>query len=141
MIQVCNRLGIEQNIQAIDGNGNKTKIPCSPDITGILGTDKKKYFMDLYRLSPRDLNYEGVNNQSCVIRPELIRNYRKSKGNQQNLVKINVNIGTSVSFEKGANYDQQQHLLKEMAAYLRKDAIDNVIELLKNSPSQYLTNS
>jgi hypothetical protein len=31
--------------------------------------------------------------------------------------------------------------LKEIAAFLRKNAIDGVIDLLKNYPSQYSTNS
>jgi protein TIF31 len=107
MVELCERLGLEDNIEAIDGNGNKTKIACSPDIKGILGTDHRKYFMDLYRLSPRDLNYEGEDNESCVIRPELIKNFRKSKGNQRVLPKINVNIGTGVKFEKGEHYEEQ----------------------------------
>ncbi len=46
----------------IDGNGVKKRIAGSPDIKGILGSDKRKYILDLLRLSPRDLNYEGIRN-------------------------------------------------------------------------------
>lgn len=41
----------------MDGNGEKKVIAGSPDIKGILGSDKRKYILDLLRLSPRDLNY------------------------------------------------------------------------------------
>jgi protein TIF31 len=44
----------------IDGNGEKKRIAGSPDIKGILGSDNRKYILDLLRLSPRDLNYEGI---------------------------------------------------------------------------------
>lgn len=37
----------------------KKRIAGSPDIKGIMGTDNRKYILDLLRFSPRDLNYEG----------------------------------------------------------------------------------
>ena len=79
MKEVCEKMGIDDNIEVIDGNGEKKIIAGSPDIKGILGSDKRKYILDLLRLSPRDLNYEGTENETCVVRPELLRNYRKSK--------------------------------------------------------------
>ena len=59
MVQVCDKLGLESNIKVIDGEGVEKRIAGSPDIKGILGSDKRKYILDLLRLSPRDLNYEG----------------------------------------------------------------------------------
>lgn len=44
----------------------------SCDLKGIIGTDKRKYIIDLLRLSPRDLNYLGEENHACVLRYELI---------------------------------------------------------------------
>jgi len=69
MIQVCEKLGIEENIEVVDANGIKKRIAGSPDIKGILGSDKRKYILDLLRLSPRDLNYEGTENETCMLRP------------------------------------------------------------------------
>lgn len=60
MKEVCEKMGIDDNIEVIDGNGEKKIIAGSPDIKGILGSDKRKYILDLLRLSPRDLNYEGT---------------------------------------------------------------------------------
>lgn len=37
--------------------------------------------------------------------------------------KINVNIGTDIKFQKSEKYEEQENLLKDMAAYLRKNAI------------------
>ena len=49
-------------MQVTDGQGAKKVIAGSPDIKGILGSDQRKYILDLLRLSPRDLNYEGSAN-------------------------------------------------------------------------------
>lgn len=59
MIQVCEKLGLEDNVKVKDGEGTIKTIAGSPDIKGILGTDQRKYILDLLRLSPRDLNYPG----------------------------------------------------------------------------------
>lgn len=106
MNQVCHKLGLEDQVWVTDGQGVRKKIAGSPDIKGILGSDKRKYILDLLRLSPRDLNYEGVENETCVIRPELLKNFRKSKEGQA-LPKINVNIGTDLKFEKGEEFEAQ----------------------------------
>jgi protein TIF31 len=45
------------------------------EVKGILGSDKRKYILDLMRLSPRDLNYQGDDNLCCVLRLELVENY------------------------------------------------------------------
>lgn len=57
MIKVCDKLGLESDIKVKDGEGVVKRIAGSPDIKGILGSDKRKYILDLLRLSPRDLNY------------------------------------------------------------------------------------
>lgn len=55
-------MGIEDNIVVTDAQGVQKRIAGSPDVKGILGSDKRKYILDLLRLSPRDLNYEGPEN-------------------------------------------------------------------------------
>lgn len=51
---------LDDNINVLDGKGCKKKIAISPDIKGILGSNNKKYILDLLRLSPRDLNYPEI---------------------------------------------------------------------------------
>jgi protein TIF31 len=52
----------------------------SIEVKGIRGSDRRKYILDLMRLSPRDLNYPGVTeNLCCTLRLELIANYSLAK--------------------------------------------------------------
>jgi protein TIF31 len=57
MVQVAQRLGLEEGLRVVDGMGVEKTVAVSPDIKGILGSNQKKYILDLLRLSPRDLNY------------------------------------------------------------------------------------
>ena len=57
MVQVAEKLHLEDNVLVKDGYGVQKKIAICPDIKGILGSNQKKYILDLLRLSPRDLNY------------------------------------------------------------------------------------
>lgn len=59
MINVCDKLGLDSNVEFIDEKGEKKRIAGNLDIKGILGNDKRKYLLDLMRLSPRDYNYLG----------------------------------------------------------------------------------
>lgn len=57
--------------------GGATVIHGSPDVKGIVAGDGRTYVMDLMRLSPRDVNFRHQeDHQSCVLRPELIKNYQ-----------------------------------------------------------------
>lgn len=57
MVEVANKLNLEDDVKVTDGNGVEKRIAISPDIKGILGSNQKKYILDLLRISPRDLNY------------------------------------------------------------------------------------
>lgn len=69
---VCAKVHIEDDLQVKDAKGEIKNVAASPDIKGILGSNAEKYIVDLFRLSPRDLNYLGAENESCVLRPELV---------------------------------------------------------------------
>jgi protein TIF31 len=68
MTQVCDKLDIARNIEFTDEQGNKKKIAGSIEIKGIMGSDKRKYILDLMRLSPRDYNFIGADYHTCVLR-------------------------------------------------------------------------
>jgi len=72
MEQVCDKLELDPNVEFVDQEGAKKKIAGSIEIKGILGSDKRKYILDLMRLSPRDYNYLGPENHTCVLRHELL---------------------------------------------------------------------
>jgi len=44
-----------------------------PEVKGVIGIDKRKYFFDLVHIFPRDLNFD---NPGALIRPELLQEYR-----------------------------------------------------------------
>ena len=78
MQKVCKQLSIKES-KILDEANKEHNIPGSIDVKGIRGTDKRKYLLDLVRLTPRDSNYLGKNYTSCLVRPELIRIYNKTK--------------------------------------------------------------
>jgi len=74
MCKVGKILGMEEH-NVIDSTGNKAPI-CSPiESKGIVGTDGRKYILDLVRITPRDANFIGANHSFTILRPELIAAY------------------------------------------------------------------
>lgn len=67
MIQVCERMNIQVN-KLIDGNDKEVEIAGSVEIKGIRGTDKRCYIVDLQGMTPRDANYLGEENHTCLVR-------------------------------------------------------------------------
>jgi protein TIF31 len=66
---------LEDSVECADENGKVWNISGGLEVKGILGSDKRKYVLDTMRLSPRDVNYPGMDNNCCVLRLELIENY------------------------------------------------------------------
>lgn len=56
----------------IDGSGKKVELAAGLELKGVLGADARKYLTDLHRVTPRDVNYKGVEKANAVLRPELI---------------------------------------------------------------------
>lgn len=81
MKKVCEFFSLEEEVECLDEGNTKYIIPASPEVKGIRGSDKKKFLLDLLRLSPRDANWIGDDNEylCCVIRLELISHYVTSK--------------------------------------------------------------
>eukprot|EP01114_Cavostelium_apophysatum_P000309 TRINITY_DN1028_c0_g1_i1.p1 TRINITY_DN1028_c0_g1~~TRINITY_DN1028_c0_g1_i1.p1 ORF type:complete len:1242 (+),score=350.36 TRINITY_DN1028_c0_g1_i1:187-3726(+) len=49
---------------------------CTPvEAKGIVGTDSRKYILDLVRTTPRDANFIGPEHSLTVLRPELLSTY------------------------------------------------------------------
>lgn len=75
MDQICSLFQLKNDIAFIDENLNEKKLGASIEIKGIKGSDGRKYFLDLMRLSPRDINFNDYCHGCCLIRKELIENY------------------------------------------------------------------
>ena len=58
-------------------SGEEKTMHGSPEVKGIVAGDGRTYVMDLLRMSPRDLNFrDDHEHQSCLLRPELIKNFQ-----------------------------------------------------------------
>ncbi len=58
--------------EIIDKEGKESHIWCAAPTKGIIGTDGRRYIIDLCRASPQDANYKGGNNVMATLRPELV---------------------------------------------------------------------
>jgi len=80
MGRICNALWLAKNNKFEFKENDKKKeviLHGSSEVKGIEAGDGRTYIMDLLRISPRDVNFKDqVEHQSCVLRPELIKNYQ-----------------------------------------------------------------
>lgn len=80
MKRICESLWLTTDNRFVsEGEDPKQEVTIhgSPDVKGIVAGDGRTYVMDLMRLSPRDVNFgDEEEHQSCVLRPELIKNYQ-----------------------------------------------------------------
>lgn len=69
MKDICKNFYLEENIKFKDETEKEHTIGASIEVKGIRGTDRRKYMLDLMRLSPRDLNYPDIKEHAtCVLR-------------------------------------------------------------------------
>ena len=71
MKQVCSKMNIQVN-KIKDEAGNDVEIAGCVEIKGIRGTDKRCYIVDLQGMTPRDVNFMGSENHTCLVRQELL---------------------------------------------------------------------
>lgn len=76
MKQVCSKMNIQVN-SLKDQSGKEVEIAGCVEIKGIRGTDKRCYIVDLQGMTPRDANYMGPQNHTCLARQELLVLYQR----------------------------------------------------------------
>lgn len=79
MAQVAEALSIKKNMVHDQTSGKTLEICGSIEVKGIRGVDKRKYIVDLQGLVPRDANYLGDDNHTCLVRPELVSLFQRAK--------------------------------------------------------------
>lgn len=79
MVKVADALNIKVNKVVDPADGKTIEIAGSVEVKGIRGADKRAYIVDLQGLTPRDANYLGEDNHACLLRPELVGLYQRSK--------------------------------------------------------------
>ena len=78
MKTVAEHLNIKVN-KVIDGLGKEVEIAGSVEVKGIKGTDKRSYLVDLQGFTPRDSNYIGEEYHTCLLRPEILMMFQRTK--------------------------------------------------------------
>lgn len=79
MLKVAEALNIKVNKVVDASDESVVEIAGSIEVKGIRGADKRAYIVDLQGLTPRDANYIGDDFHSCLVRPELVGLYQRSK--------------------------------------------------------------
>ena len=75
---VAEKMNLQIN-KVKDGEDKEVEIAGCVEIKGIRGTDKRCYIVDLQGMTPRDANYLGDENHTCLIRQELLILYQRQK--------------------------------------------------------------
>eukprot|EP00271_Cylindrocystis_brebissonii_P000725 TRINITY_DN10955_c0_g1_i1.p1 TRINITY_DN10955_c0_g1~~TRINITY_DN10955_c0_g1_i1.p1 ORF type:complete len:1987 (+),score=538.25 TRINITY_DN10955_c0_g1_i1:283-6243(+) len=78
VLEVGNDLHLKEH-EVKDGEEAVVKLAIPVESKGILGSDDRRYLLDLVRLTPRDANYKGQGSRLCAIRPELLEEYCKEE--------------------------------------------------------------
>lgn len=141
LLPICKKLHLDDRIEAFDKNQVLVEIAISPEIKGICSSNGEKYLCDLQRMSPRDMNYLGSENEGCVLRQELIQGFLKEKG-KESVLPINPNIATSNQYKQSEKTEKQEQQIRVISNYLQQDALTNLAATLKSKAGgDYLTDS
>lgn len=73
--EISGRFHAKDDLTFVDKDGNKHNLTSSVDVKGIKAGDGRKYVLDLFRMSPRDLNWEGQEFDALVFKPKLVESY------------------------------------------------------------------
>ena len=88
MLKVADALNIKVNKVIDPSDGKVVEIAGSIEVKGIRGADKRAYIVDLQGLTPRDANYIGDEYHTCLLRPELLALYQRSRSREYTTNKI-----------------------------------------------------
>ena len=79
MLKVAEAMNIKVNKVVDPVSGKSIEIAGSIEVKGIKGSDNRYYVVDLQGLVPRDANFKGEENHTCLLRHELVANFQKHK--------------------------------------------------------------
>ncbi|GAB4832619.1 hypothetical protein Ancab_006637 [Ancistrocladus abbreviatus] len=82
VVEAAKRLHLKEH-SVLDGSGNVFKLAAPVECKGIVGSDDRRYLLDLMRVTPRDANYTGPASRFCILRPELITAFCQVEASEQ----------------------------------------------------------
>jgi protein TIF31 len=130
-------------------NDEPVKLAVAVDSKGIIGTDGRKYILDLIRPTPRNPNFTGSSDVMCVLRPELIAGYaeylrlkaltseKKAEGENPEPVEINLQLNPNVFANVELACTEEERLndenkVKEVAAFLTDFVLPGLVNDFSN---------
>jgi len=71
MLESAEKLYIKAHI-IIGKDSSSAELASHADVKGIIGSDQRRYILDLVRTTPRDINYNKSTDIGTILRPELL---------------------------------------------------------------------
>jgi len=101
----------------IDKEGKEVSLNSASDIKGIIGGDRRKYILEVMRLSPRDLNWSQENTpeeySACVLRLGILKTFIMNK-------RVQVIHDVKSRFTKEIEDNKQENLASVQASINEK---------------------
>lgn len=117
MTTYCEKMFIGTN-KIQDKSGKTYEIAGSAEVKGIRGTDKRAYIVDLQGVVPRDANWKGDENHTCLIRQELLVLYNRNKSVEYAKKRM------ADEFEESMNKERDEEVKKVIDGKEEKDLSD-----------------
>jgi hypothetical protein len=133
----------------IDGSGQRVEINSSLDIKGLIGSDKRKYLLELAQVFPKDVLWAqdqptpSFHDPSLQMRPELIRDFVADAKNADadspaRHISFNLNAFGNrqvvpLDSSSDESSDPSTQSILDLGHFLRRKAIPNLLEPWQNA--------
>lgn len=117
--------------EIVDKNGKKITISCSAPTKGIIGTDGRRYIIDLCRVTPQDANFKGPKNVMAILRTEFLSILNEANILNNEGTKMMLNPDTFAYSNLGGTEEQKkgdEEIIENAASFLLEVLIPNLIQ-------------
>eukprot|EP00027_Filamoeba_sp_ATCC50430_P001401 CAMPEP_0168547004 /NCGR_PEP_ID=MMETSP0413-20121227/3799_1 /TAXON_ID=136452 /ORGANISM="Filamoeba nolandi, Strain NC-AS-23-1" /LENGTH=1303 /DNA_ID=CAMNT_0008577217 /DNA_START=67 /DNA_END=3978 /DNA_ORIENTATION=+ len=108
LCQVGKQLHMKEHTVVSETDNQPVKLCAPVEAKGIIGTDGRKYILDLIRVTPRDTNYTGKENTLTILRPELIDMYCEFQLQQKKREKYEKLLQEKLEKEKQKQQEEKE---------------------------------
>ena len=130
--ELTDKLHIASN-NMFDNENKEFEFHGHPELKAVQGYDNRKYLFDLVHIMPRDPSFEGNENDGCIFRPEIIREFRKFEVESKLIANNEVyqQISTEIEdLKRNLTKEEDVRRLNDLIAK-RKGIVDSVYENYK----------
>eukprot|EP01124_Arcella_intermedia_P022350 TRINITY_DN3309_c0_g1_i1.p1 TRINITY_DN3309_c0_g1~~TRINITY_DN3309_c0_g1_i1.p1 ORF type:complete len:1374 (+),score=383.46 TRINITY_DN3309_c0_g1_i1:244-4122(+) len=124
MSEAAEKLHIKPHI-VIGKDGSSADLASHADIKGIIGSDSRKYILDLVRTSPRDCNFSAPSDIGALLRPELIERYIYTVHEKETTQKLE-ELRLREDAKKPEEKKSEEEFLKDLQAIANEKSTFNI---------------